>query len=324
MIAQSSNKVLFIVGPTATGKTSLADELAQKFNGELISADSRQVYKGLDIVTGKDIPRAPIHGLDLIKPGEDWNVFHFADFATKKINELQKQAKLPVVVGGTGLYVNSILKPLDIHIPPNPKLRAELEALSLTELQKQLKKVNSKHFKQMNYSDQNNPRRLIRAIEVSTSRHPELARSAKRSSPSVIPTVAEESLLEHPKLDALIIGLKASLDVTEDRIKKRVIHRLAQNARHELEYLKKLSPNWRSSPATSLGYKELDRYYSGQIDKKELINLWTIHERQYAKRQLTWFKKQPKINWFDITKSAYQEKIVDLVHNWYTESALNS
>lgn len=295
------NKVLLICGPTATGKTALADLLAQKFDGELISADSRQVYKGLDIVTGKDVPVSRIHGYDLVKPNEEWNASLFSDFALQKIAEITKKGKLPIVVGGTGLYLKSIRTPLNINVPPNPKLREKLEQLSLAELQTKLKKINPDRFNSMNYSDQQNPRRLIRALEISS------AKSAEKQTST-------------PPLDHLTICLTAPLPYLEKKIRQRVIKRLNLNPLPELEYLQKFNLPPRSPSYSSLGYQELAEYYAGKITRPQLVNLWTTRERNYAKRQLTWFKKQPNLHWFDLTSPHSKSAIVDLISSWYARS----
>ncbi len=293
------NKILVIAGPTATGKTKLALQLAKQFNGELISADSRQIYKGLDIVTGKDILANQIYGYDLIQPGEDWNLSHFQKFAQKIIKKILSQNKLPIIVGGTGLYIKGLLENYSPP-PPNPELRQKLTKLSLIELQNYLKKINYDHFDKLNHSDQHNPHRLLRAIEINSS-----------------PTKGRAHEVE-VEFDPLIIGLTAPITLLEKHIRDRVVKRIKQNPKKELIYLKKFNLGWQTSPATSLGYQELDQYYSGKITKKTLINLWTTHERQYAKRQLTWFNKQKDIHWFDITKPNYQKQVVDLISAWYT------
>jgi tRNA dimethylallyltransferase len=164
-------KVLIICGPTATGKTTLAARLAKKFKGELISADSRQVYKGMDIVTGKDKPQGVIiHGLDLVKPDQEFSAAHFVKVASTLINQISKRKKLAIIVGGTGLYLDSLINPPQtLTIKPNWSLRKKLEQKSIHYLQQQLKKLNPSKWRQMNHSDRLNPRRLIRAIEVEKS-----------------------------------------------------------------------------------------------------------------------------------------------------------
>ncbi|MBI4099846.1 tRNA (adenosine(37)-N6)-dimethylallyltransferase MiaA, partial [Candidatus Microgenomates bacterium] len=158
-------KILVITGPTAAGKTALGIKLAKKFNGEIISADSRQVYKGNDVETGKD--RSFFQwGIDIAEPGTDFNVSAFREYAQKTIADIASRGKLPIVVGGTGHYLRALLDPFStINIPPDPKLRAK--NLSVEELQKL---VNPPAGGKMNPSDWQNPRRLIRAIETSKKR----------------------------------------------------------------------------------------------------------------------------------------------------------
>src|SRR3972149_6084922 len=174
--------MLVIYGPTATGKTTLAIELAQKYNGELISADSRQVYRGLDIGTGKVsftskigkhqgfwiVDDVKIHGFDLVNPGQRFSVADFLTFANSSIVQTIKLNKLPIIVGGTGFYIKALINGIgSIGIPLNPKLRQQLEKLSTTDLYQKLLEINPKRAQSMNDSDRKNPRRLIRAIEIS-------------------------------------------------------------------------------------------------------------------------------------------------------------
>ncbi len=177
--------MLAIFGPTTTGKTGLAISLAKKFGGEIISADSRQVYKGLDIGTGKvsfesnvkrydgywEVDGIKIHGYDLANPGETFTVVDFIKFAHQKIEDLKKQKRLPILAGGTGFYINTLTKGIDtIGIKPNHKLREELEKLSVPSLYRKLFDLNQKKAKSKNQSDKNNPRRLIRAIEIEVAK----------------------------------------------------------------------------------------------------------------------------------------------------------
>lgn len=302
------NKLLVIGGLTAAGKTDLALRLSKKYPADIISADSRQVYKGLDLVTGKDIPpdfayfrdhytngSTNIYGYDLVTPGDAWNVSLFQQYAIQTIKFIWSKGRLPIVVGGTGLYLKSLLSPFSPPSSPNPQLRQELDALSVADLQQKLISFDKKRFSELNNSDQNNPRRLIRAIETSMS-------------PSVAPTIDINA-------DTLAIYLAAPLAIIEQKITSRVKSRLETNLRSELEYLKTFA----NVPAyTALGYQELDDYFSGKVDQEELIKLWSTHERQYAKRQVTWFKKQSQFHHFDITSKDYQSQIESIVKSWYS------
>ena len=262
-------KLVIICGPTATGKTDLAARLAKKFSGSIISADSRQVYKGMDIVTGKDRPKGvKIWGYDLVKPDEEFSVAHFVKLARPKIAQIQKQGKLPIVVGGTGFWLKALVKPpATINIKPNSQLRKKLEKLSTTQLRRQLEKLDPARASSMNQSDKNNPRRLIRAIEVAKT-----GKSGGRAT----------------GYEAIWIGLKAPLKVLDQRIEERVKKRIKAGAIKEWERLRRRFEVTLSS-MSAIGYRELP-----DIDK------WVRAEKQYARRQLTWFKKNKAIKWYTI------------------------
>lgn len=212
------NKLLIICGPTATGKTKLAALLAKKFNGELISADSRQVYRGMDLTTGKERPDVPTWLYDVVDPNEDFSVSHWVRLARETIADIQKRKKLPVVVGGTGLYIKALLEPFEtIDIPPDKQLRQKLETLSVEELQTMVDRGN------MNDSDWSNPRRLIRKIEITKSKKP--------------------VRLQKP-YKAFVIGLTAPLRDLDERIDKRLQERKKQGLNEEIQrLLKKYRPN---------------------------------------------------------------------------------
>ncbi len=193
-------KVLIICGPTATGKTKLAARLAKRFNGELVSADSRQVYRGMDLTTGKERPDVPIWLYDVANPDEDFSVSHWVKLANAAISDIHKRNKLPIVVGGTGLYIRALLSPMEtIDIPPNKKLREKLQKLTVRELQKMIPRGN------MNESDWNNPRRLVRRIEILRSR--------------------KTAVKPRSTYDALICGLTAPVEALDKRIDERILER---------------------------------------------------------------------------------------------------
>ena len=278
-------KILIICGPTATGKTALAAKLAKRFSGEIISADSRQVYQGMDIVTGKDKPRGvKIHGLDLVKPNEAFSVAHFVTYARSLINQIS----FPIIVGGSGLYLNSLINPpATLTVPPNWTLRNQLEKKSVLRLQQQLRKINPERLRQMNQSDKSNPRRLIRAIEVSSR--------------------LQGENLQVIKYDVCWIGLTAAKKILDRRIAKRVQARLKKGAVQEWRKLKNKYGS--ELPAMSaIGYAQLPK-----------VEQWILAEQQYARRQQTWFKKNKKIHWWDITRKNWQQPVVKLVDSWYTK-----
>ena len=340
------NKILIICGPTATGKTDLGIKLAKEFKGEIISADSRQVYQGMDIGTGKDIDknsefriqnleltkknkklnigyrekdRIPIWLVDICKSDYRFNVGEYAKLARIVIADIQSRNKLPIVVGGTGLYIKALVEPLSyVLIPPNSQLRKKLEQISAEELQKELIKLNREKFTSMNNSDQNNPRRLIRAIEMAEwNIHKEKYK-------------ANNILIDRNKeLNFLLIGLTLSWEELFARIDQRVEKRVKQGIIDEIKGLLKKGYSWDLPAMSTLGYREWKPYFIKskiknqklKINKEELIkNIiddWKLHERQYAKRQITWFKKQAGIEWYDITKPDHIIRILEKVKLWY-------
>lgn len=301
------NKLLIISGPTATGKTDLAIKLAKKYNGELISADSRQIYRGLDIGTGKDHPQnIKIHLIDLITPDQSFSVAQYQKLAFQKITEIHKKNKLPIIVGGTGQYIDAIVNPnkLTYSIKPNKFLRYFLNKLSTPTLQKIYKILDKKTFDLLNNSEKHNPHRLIRKIEI---------RLLRRFTPrnDVIASAARQS-----GLNILHLSLTAPTSFLYPRIDIRVQKRLKLGLLGEVKNVLK-QYSWSDPGLNTLAYKEFKNYFSKKISLNESIKRWTFDEHAYARRQLTWFKKQKDIFFIDISQSRYQSKIFNLVNKWY-------
>jgi tRNA dimethylallyltransferase len=320
-------KLLFIVGQTATGKTATALQLAEALDGDILSADSRQVYIGLDIGTGKDIPNTfvpvdtelqlrgkPIRTLtngrtklwlvDQIYPDEEWSVAHFAEAAWTIIPQLWKNKRLPIIVGGTGFYIQSILQPAQtIGVPRQDALRQELDELSVEELQRRAEIVSPERYAQLNNSDRNNPRRLTRMIEIA-----ETAKTEPQPRPK--------------NVDSLFIGLTADEQLLESRIRSRVESRVQAGMIEEVAALrKKYGAAITTLPAFSAtGYAETVAYLDKKITLDELIALWTQRELDYAKRQNVWFKKQFGIQWFNIRDAAEKTRLDIAVKTWYHKS----
>lgn len=323
------DKLLIICGTTATGKTSLALKLAKTFNAEIISADSRQIYQDMDIGTGKDLPEGSkwqiansqwqgkklgyylvdnvkLWGYDLINPDEEFSVAHFKKIAWLIISDIWQRKKLPIVVGGTGLYIKALTEPMDAaYIPPNRKLRKQLERQTVHDLQIKLKKINPQHFKKMNPSDRKNPRRLIRAIEISDYK------KSHRLAKDFKDTLIKDDLV-------LWIGLKAPKSVLYEKIDKRVDQRLRLGAENEVKALLKKGYSFELPAMSALGYKQWESYFEGKESKTQVIKRWKLDEHAYARRQLTWFKKNRKIFWFYITALDYKKKVVRRVKQWYS------
>lgn len=306
--------VIVICGPTATGKTQLALQLAEKFNGELISADSRQVYKGMDIITGKLLfysnkqPQnySAIHLYDVVSPDQDFSVAHFQKLASQVLKDIHRRKKLPIVVGGTGLYINALVEGIDtVSVPKNSVLRKELEVCSVAELQEKLQTLSFNSFLEMNYSDQNNPRRLIRKIEILTQ-----------------PTINIQRSTSH--YSVLWIGLTSDLETLKERVVKRVDQRIAHGAIEEVNTLLSQGYSWQLPSFKAIGYQEWREYFSHPNEENyaKARALWILHEQQYLKRQLTWFKRNQAIHWYNIQDSLKDDKINIQVSEFVTMSPL--
>ncbi len=313
-------KLLVICGPTATGKTFLAVRLAKRFKGEIISADSRQVYKGMDIGTGKDLTegaelkvqneKSPgyyavngtkIWGYDITDPKKGFSVGQYIKIARVVIDNIWAWRKLPILVGGTGLYIKGAVDGIPTAgVKPNLNLRKSLEGKTTEELFEILATSDAVKAASLNSSDRKNPRRLIRAIEVA------LQNSKTGSS----------------KLDAdvLFIGLSVPRKILNERIDQRVEQRIKSGMEKEIKALLAGGVKWGSQAMDALGYKQWEEYFKkpGKDLIKEIVETWKKEEHKYAKRQMTWFKKEKRINWFDITDLNFEKSVESLVNKWYS------
>lgn len=298
------NKLLIICGPTATGKTKIAIDLAKKFNGELIGADSRHVYKGLGILTGQDKPPdyAKIWVTDFVDPRDQFSVSHYQRLAREALSGIQHRGKLPILIGGTGLYIRSVVEQIDTaSVPQNLSLRNTLSPYPVGKLQITLQSIDPSKWGSMNESDRANPRRLVRAIEVATWN-----------------TKHQKSKDQAPSLDVVWIGLTASAEKLRGNIQERVISRFAQGVVEEVKSFGKTLDDGSLPAATSLGLMIVREVVAGRLRQDEAIAQWTAQEFAYAKRQLTWFRKEPRVHWFDITDKNYQTDVETLVREWYS------
>lgn len=319
-------KLLVICGPTAVGKTSIALRLAGEFSGELISADSRQVYKNMDIGTGKDVPsnfqflksnlqmnnkigyysngNTTIWGYDMVDPKEDFSVAEFIKIAGLIIEDIWKRGKLPILVGGTGLYIKGIVDGFaTASVPRNQELRKGLFGKSTSWLFQRLKTKDPKRALALNDSDRKNPRRLIRAIEI--------AHATKT------PERPDKTGLVN-KADVLFIGLKLLRKKIEERIDARVGERVKNGFEEEVKWLLDQGVSWENQSMSSLGYRQWRRFIEEAVSRKEVIEQWKKEEKRYAKRQMTWFNKDKRIHWFDVSKKGYQQSVEKLVKAWYS------
>jgi len=277
MTHTTRQKVIAIVGPTASGKSAWAVKLAKQFNGVVISADSRQVYRGLDVATAKvsksEMENIPHYLLDVVKPTEDFDVATYQGLVYKLLKKVGKN-NLPIIAGGTGLYVQAVT---DGYIfstaKPDLKLRAQLEKQPLPKLVQQLKKLAPELI-----IDFQNPRRVIRALEIVRQQG---SRPAKQD----------------PGFDTLKIGIKLSREKQDKRIEQRIRKMDLQALAKETEKLIKDRFDFASNPLTALYYRFAKDWLENKITKAELIEKLIRADQQYAKRQMTWFKKDHQINW---------------------------
>lgn len=287
----------------------MAIYLAKRFNGEIVSADSRQVYRKLDIGTGKDISKikrakVSIWGYDLVEPKKNFSVSQYIKFARKAIIDIQKRKKLPILVGGTGLYIKGVVDGIPTaFVPKNNALRKNMQNKTTSELFEILAQMDTIRAASLNSSDKKNPRRLIRAIEVATYK------------------LGGKGLgfFKKPSYDSLFIGLFMPLSSLGKKIDKRVFLRIRQGLEKEVKELIASGVGWDSQSMTSLGYRQWKDYFDGVISKDKLLSLWKAEEKRYAKRQLSWFRKDKRINWFDSSKAGYRKRIEKLVKKWHNK-----
>lgn len=326
-----ARKLLVICGPTATGKTKLAIFLAKKFGGELVSSDSRQVYKEMDIGTGKDLPSSAVrivdHGLqgipyyvvdgiriwgyDLVDPKEEFSVSQYLGFVGRIIESIYSRHSFPILVGGTGLYIKAVVDGLDTaHIPKDRKLREILENYSLDELFERLSVLDPVKAASMNSSDRKNPRRLVRAIEVAQN---------KLTEQNYLPSTSSINRLIDERARVLILGLRASIERLEKNIVKRVEHRIKKGIKEEIKKLIKKGVSWDSQSMTSLGHRQWKGYFDDGAPEELVVRDWIKEEVRYAKRQMAWFKRDRRIIWFDAESGRLNEEVENVVQKWYDQ-----
>ena len=317
------NKIIVITGQTATGKTKLALDYTNKFKGELINSDSRQIYKYLDIITGKDkqfLAKVKMWLYDVINPNEHFSSFDFVKLAVPIINKIFHKGKTPIIVGGTYFYLHHLLYNVESeNIAPDWKLRNNLENKSVKELQAILTKLSPELIEQLNQSELNNPQRLIRKIEIESSRHsgkqPRVlggARPESNNDSGFIPRIHPEGIAALPRmtlknklgindLEFDFIALKfKNKESLRQAIEKRVEERLKFGAVAEVSKLLKMGYSASDPGLKTIGYQQLISYLKGELDFTTAVQQWINKEVQYAKRQFTFMKKDKNISWKEI------------------------
>jgi tRNA dimethylallyltransferase len=285
-------KIVIIVGPTATGKSSLAVRLAHDLNGAVINADSVQIYRHLNIGTAKpgadEMGSVPHHLINILDPDEPFSAADFRNAAGKTIKEITGQGSNVFVVGGTGLYVKILTSGI-IDVPPvNPKLREELkreaEERGVKALYDELKEVDSVTAESLSGNDLF---RIIRALEV------------YRTAGVPVSKIREEHAFKEREYETLTVGLKLDRDALYKSIEERVDRMLTAGLEDEVRGLLKMGYTDELKPLSSIGYKQMIKYLNGGISYDEAVRLIKRDTKRYAKRQLTWFNKDKDIIWYD-------------------------
>lgn len=276
-------KVIVVVGQTSTGKSDLAVRVAKRFGGEVIIADSRQVYKGIDLGSGKisqeEMEGVPHHLQDIADPKENFSVYGYRKLAEKKIKEIINRGNLPIIVGGTGFYVDALTMGIVLpRVPPNPKLREKLQKKSAAVLFARLKRIEPSRAATI---DPRNKVRLIRAIEIVSALGwvPKLRRAV-------------------PKFEFIKIGLLFPERVLKKRIRTRLRKRLRAGMVIELERLHKRGTPWKRFEEMGFDQKYVALYLQGRLNDRELQDVLFTANWRYAKRQMRWFKRDKEIHWF--------------------------
>ncbi len=304
-------KLIVILGPTASGKTALSIKLAKKFNGEIISADSRQVYKGMDIGSGK-VTKSEMQGvchylLDVASPKRRFTVAQYQKLVQKAISKILKKGKTPFLVGGTGFYIQSVVDGIIIpEVKPDWQLRKNLEKKTSQELFRMLQKIDLRRAKII---DKKNRRRLIRAIEI-----------VIKTKKPVPPLKKEPFQLAHPTTDdsrqhgrVLMIGIKKSSEEFKKLIKTRLLKRLKQGMVTEVKNLRKSGTSWKRLEEFGLEYRYLARYLQGKLNYEQMKERIQKESEKFTKRQITWFKRDKRIKWTPLDHQPYKyvEKLVE-------------
>lgn len=290
-------KILVIVGPTASGKTDLAIRLAKKLGGEIVSADSRLLYKGMNIGTAKPSLKErrgiPHHLIDVVPPSKTLTLSDYQRKAVRAVRGILRRKRLPILAGGTGLYVQAVVDNLEIpRVPPDPRFRARLQKWTAGRILKSLRKADPVYAERIGP----NPRYAIRALEV--------MRAAGK-------TMTELQKRGEPLFDACFVGLEPPKGELERRIRLRVGRMIREGLIEETRrLLRRYDP---ASPAMSgIGYREIGAYLRGEIGLKEASERIETRTRQYAKRQMTWFKRDGRIQWHLTPGSALRAAVACL------------
>lgn len=307
-LEQENNKLLVIIGPTAVGKTKLSIEMAKRFNGEIISGDSMQVYKGMDIGTAK-ITRDEKEGiphflLDIKAPNESFSAADFQELANQAIADIQKRGKLPIIVGGTGLYIQSVIYDYQFtEAPSNIEYRKSLESIVETDgIDPLIEKLRSIDPKSAERIHPNNVRRIIRALEIYYCTGITMSDQLDKQSSEL-------------KYNTALIGLTMNREALYQRINHRVDIMIEQGLIEEVKsFYEQGLRDCQSIQA--IGYKELYDYFAGKLTLDESIEALKQNSRRYAKRQLTWFRNKMDVQWYEMQEQRNNSSVSEEISTY--------
>lgn len=282
-------KIVVILGPTASGKSDLAVSLAETFKGEVVSADSRQVYKEMDIGTGKitkkEMRKVPHHLLDIASPKKKFTASRYQKEATRAVNKILKKNKLPIICGGTAFYINALVDGLVLpDAPPDWKFRKSLEKMTNKELLERLKKFDKKRAENI---DKENRRRLIRAVEIVEKTKKPVPKTKKK-----------------PPYFPLFLGVEIDRENLNRKIDKRLQGRLREGMIEEVKKLRKSGVSWQRLESFGLEYKWIAFYLQEKVSYNEAVERLSTDIKKFSKRQMTWWKNDKRINWIKNYKEA--------------------
>lgn len=282
-------KVLCVVGPTSSGKTALSLELAKKYNGEIVNADARQIYRGFVIGTGQPTQEEqqdmPHHLFGFLEPERVYSVAEWKEAVLNVVHEITARSKLPILVGGTGLYIQALVDNFEPpSVPPQPELRAELEQQTLEQLVQRLAKEDPDTI---TWVDLKNRRRVERALEVVLT----TGKSFK-----------EQRGKGEPRVQAELIAIKRTPEALRARINAAIDQMLARGWKSEVAQLHAAGVAWETPAMTSIGYRELGAVLRGEMDESTAVEQIRNATWQYAKRQMTWFKRDSRIHWYETSE----------------------
>ncbi len=309
-------KLIVIIGPTSSGKTKLAIQIARQFNGEIISADSRQVYKGMDIGTGKDLNEygrgksaLQYHLIDVVSPKTQFNLKEYQSKAYKAIDDILTHKKTPILVGGSGLYLQAVVDGYQLSDTKPTQEKSDISEYSLTEILNKIKEIDPKFIDRLNNSEKNNKQRLVRYLEIlesSEASHNNLYQKSK------------------PQYESLVIGINYSLETIRKKIKVRLDDRFAQGMIQEVKNLHQGGLSWQKLEDFGLEYKYIALYLQKKLTLDEMKSKLYLASGQYAKRQISWLRRWEKqgreILWLK-SKNVLNRGLSNTINRFLTEES---